>query len=41
MKCANSSAKPSSFNLEAMRDDDEPVPEPMARVEYLEVQHAA
>ena len=29
------------FHLEGMREDNEPVPEPTARVDYVEVPHAA
>ena len=29
------------FHLEALRDDGEPIPQPAARVEYVEVAHAA
>jgi len=29
------------FHLEGMREDDEPIPEPTSRVDYVEVPHAA
>lgn len=29
------------FHLEAMREDGEPIPEPVTRVEYVEIRHAA
>ena len=29
------------FHLEGMREDDEPIPEPAARVDYVEIPHAA
>ncbi|HET7463083.1 MAG TPA: type II toxin-antitoxin system HicB family antitoxin [Longimicrobium sp.] len=29
------------FHLEGMREDNEPIPEPTARVDYVEVPHAA
>ena len=29
------------FHLEGMRESDEPIPEPAARVDYVEIPHAA
>jgi len=29
------------FHLEGMREDNEPIPEPDARVDYVEIPHAA